>query len=192
MNKQEAADTLRHLESVQDQTRGELQAFWFPLVVFGALTLASAPFGLTGSGGAVGLFWAFAGPAGGAAVGWYYHSREQRLGVARSAVPYVITAAALLVAAFVLPALTRGDLREVVSCFAVAAAYLVFARLDRSVALAAVALVLAAVPAIALATGVERPGVVTAVISGAIFLATGLVFRRQAAHSELRRAPSER
>jgi hypothetical protein len=95
---------------------------------------------------AVATFWAMAGRFGGAAVGWYYHSREQRLGISRSGLPYIATAALLLVGAFALPALTSGRLQEVVS--AVAAAYLVFTGLERSSALAVLNVVVAVVPAV--------------------------------------------
>jgi hypothetical protein len=39
----EAMDALQEYESIRAQTRATLRDFWFPLVVFGALMLASAP-----------------------------------------------------------------------------------------------------------------------------------------------------
>ena len=98
------------------------------------------------SGPAVGIYWAVAGLLGGTAVGVYYHSRELRLGLSTPATPYVLTAGALMVGAFVLPAITSGDLQQVVSTFAVAAGYLVFAWLDRSRTLAGLAALMAVVP----------------------------------------------
>jgi hypothetical protein len=39
----EAMDALQEHESIRAQTRATLRDFWFPLGVFGALMLASAP-----------------------------------------------------------------------------------------------------------------------------------------------------
>lgn len=175
---QDAADVLRHVESVRRQARRQLDHFWFPLVVFGALTLASAPVQWLWSGPTVAVFWAVAGPLGGALVGWYYRSRELRLGIGHSATPYVLTAVGILLGAFILPALTTGDLQEVVSVFAVAAGYLVFAWLDRSVTLASLAVLLAAVAVVVLVLGVAHPGAVTAAVAGTAVLASGVASRR--------------
>jgi len=175
---QDAVDVLHHVESLRSQTRNLLQAFWFPLVVFGALTLASAPVQWVWPGAAVGVYWAVAGLLGGTAVGLYYRSRELRLGLTTSPTPYVLTAVGLLLGAFLLPAVTTGDLQEVVSTFAVAGGYLVFARIDRSRVLAVVAAVLLAVPVLVLVSGVDHPGAVNAGVVGAITLGVGLVSRR--------------
>jgi hypothetical protein len=160
------------------RTQSLLRSFWFPLVVFGTLTLLSAPVAAIGEGAVVAVYWAVAGVGGGALVGWYYHAREERLGVSRSGVPYIATAVVLLVAAFLLPAVTSGRLQEVVSAFAVGGAYLVFAWLDRSVVLAALAVTVAVVPAVALASSLEHPGPVAAAVTGLAVLLTGLAARR--------------
>ncbi len=174
---QEAVEVLRHLEDVQARTRRAVQAFWFPLVLFGALTLASVPVAFLDDGPAVAVFWAVAGPLGGAAVAWHYRRSERHVGAGRSGGLYVATAIGLLGAAFLLPAVTTGDLQDVVSAFAVAAAYLVFAWLDRSAVLAVLAAMLAAVPLVALAADLSRPGAVTAAITGAVTLAVGVAAR---------------
>jgi hypothetical protein len=175
---QDAANLLRHVDSVRSQTRSLLRAFWFPLVVFGAITLASAVVQLVSSGPAVGLFWAVAGPVGGVAVGRYYRSRQLRLGLTRPARPYILTAIGIFVAAFALPMVTHGDLQEVVSTFAVAAGYLAFAWLERTGWLVLLALLMAAIPLTVLAAGVEHPGAVTAAVTGAALVATGVISRR--------------
>ncbi len=177
---QDAIDVLRQVEAVERRTRSLMQAFWFPLVVFGALTLASAPVQWATSGAAIAVFWALAGPLGGAAVGWYYRSRELRVGLTVSPTPYIITAVGILAGTFALPMFTTGDLQEVVSVFAVAAGYLVFAVLDRSRVLAGLAAFIAAVPVLVLQSGTDEPGAITAAVIGAVVLATGLVSRRQA------------
>ena len=175
---QDAANLLRHVESVRSQTRSLLRAFWFPLVVFGAITLASAVVQLAAPGSAVGLFWAVAGPAGGVAVGRFYRNRQLRLGLTRPALLYILTAIGIFVGAFALPMFTHGDLQEVVSTFAVAAGYLAFAFLERTGWLVLLALVMAAIPLTVLATGVGHPGAVTAAITGAALVATGVLSRR--------------
>jgi hypothetical protein len=177
---QDAADVLDHVESLQRQTRSLLHAFWFPLVVFGALTLASAVVQWVWAGPAVGIYWAVAGLLGGAAVGLHYRSRELRLGLSTPATPYVLTAAGMMAGAFLLPGITSGDLQQVVSTFAVAAGYLVFAWLDRSRTLAGLAVVMALVPVVVLASGVDHPGALNAAAVGAVTLVAGLASRRSA------------
>ena len=177
---QDAADVLDHVESLERRTRSLLQAFWFPLVVFGALTMASAVVQWVWPGPAVGVYWAAAGLLGGAAVGRYYHARELRLGLSTPATPSLLTAAGLVAGAFLLPAITNGDLQQVVSTFAVAAGYLVFACLDRSRTLAGLAVVMAVVPVLVLASGVDHPGAVNAAAVGAVTLVTGFASRRSA------------
>jgi len=180
-NGEEARALLDHVESVQRQTRAALGGFWFPLVLFGALGLASVPAYFIGDGAVVAAFWAVAGVGGGVATGWYYHGRQQRLGVSQAALPYVIVAGVLFVAAFVLPALTTGRLQEVVSSFAVAAAYLVFAIFERSRVVAALAVVIAGGAVLSLASGLDHPGAVTAAVTGLSTLGVGMVARRSSA-----------
>jgi hypothetical protein len=174
---EEAAGVLRQVESLQRQTRVLLRAFWFPLVVFGAITLASTPVQWLWAGGAVGIYWALAGPLGGVGVGWYYRSRALRLGLSQPVLPYVVTAIGILLGAFILPAFAAGDLQQVISLFAVAAGYLAFAWLDRSPTLAGLAVVMAAVPALVLMSGVDHPGAIAAGLTGLALLVTGLVSR---------------
>ena len=175
---QDAADVLRHVESVRNQTRDLLRAFWFPLVVFGAITLVSAGVQWIWSGPAVGLYWAVAGTLGGVAVGRFYASRALRLGLSRPPGPYIATAVGIFVCAFALPMLTHGDLQEVVSTFAVAAGYLAFAWLERTGWLVGLAVLMAAIPLVVLATGVDHPGAVTAAATGLALMITGIASRR--------------
>jgi CHASE2 domain-containing sensor protein len=74
--------------------------------------------------------------------------------------------------------MTSGRLQEVVSAFAVAGAYLIFAWLDRSAVLAGLSAALAVVPAVALASSLAHPGPVVAVVTGLAILVTGIVARR--------------
>lgn len=180
---EDARAALEQVDRLRSDARANLRAFWFPLVLFGALTVLSALPAANGDGTGVAIFWAFAGPLGGVAVGIHAYRHEQQVGLSRPPAPFIVTAVALLIAAFALPAVTSGRVQEVVSAFAVAGAYLVFARLDRSRLLVGVSVVLAVVPALALASGIEHPGAPTAAVTGVIILATGLVARsRQQNH----------
>ncbi|MCA1674079.1 MAG: hypothetical protein LC799_18400, partial [Actinobacteria bacterium] len=170
--------TIGEVEELRRRTRGLLRSSWFPLVVFGPLMLASVPVGLLGGGPAVGVFWAVAGPAGGVAVGVYYRNRALQLGVSRSPLPYAATMAMMMVGAFVLPALTAGDLREVVSLFAIAAGFVVFAVLDRDPSLIWLGVALGAVPLLFLAVAPDAAAPTSSAVLGAAFLITGLTFRR--------------
>lgn len=182
------ARTLEEIDTLRGNTRRNLQSFWFPLVLFGTITLLSSPLFEVGDGTAVGLLWAVAGPAGGIATGIYYARRESEVGISRPAAPYVAVAVGIMAGAFLLPQLTSGDLQQVSSNFAVAAGYLCFALLERDVRVAGIAAVIAAVPLAMLAVAPDSAGLVTALVTGSVLLASGVAFRRtQAAAAPLHR-----
>ncbi|MDQ3679601.1 MAG: hypothetical protein M3378_03465 [Actinomycetota bacterium] len=171
--------TLREIEALQRRARRELRSFWFPLVLFGALSMASAPFCQIRDGVGSAVFWAVAGPAGGMATALHYRRRELQLGLYRSAWPYLGTAAAMLVGASVLPAVTSGHLQGVVSSFAVAAGYLVFAGLERSWWLVGLALVMVVVPLGFLNAAPGAACFGAAAVTGAAVLTTGAMLRQE-------------
>ncbi len=179
MKPDDAAATLLELESVRRRTRGVLRSFWLPLVVFGPLMLTSGLLALFAEGRVIGLFWAVAGPAASIATGLHYRNRERRLGLSSSPLPYVLVMVAMLAGAFILPALTSGQLRGVVSLFAIAAGYLAFAALDRELWLVWLGLALALVPLALLAVAPDLAAPGSGVILGTAFLVTGLVLRRR-------------
>lgn len=178
MERTEIEQTLEEIDGLRRTTRQTLQTFWFPLVVFGALTLASTPFYRIGDGSAVGIFWMLAGPAGGIATGVHYGRREATVGLGRPAAAYIVVAVAMMATAFLLPVVTSGHLAEVISHFAVAAGYLGFAWIERDGRLAAIAAFMVAVPLVLLAVAPGVAGVATAAINGCVLLAMGVVFRR--------------
>ena len=179
MRPEEAAAKLREIDTVRRHTRGVLRSFWFPLVVFGPLMLISGVLALFAEGPVIGLFWAVAGLAGSVAVCLHYRNRESRLGLSSSPLPYVLVMVAMLAGAFILPALTSGELRGVVSMFAIAAGYLVFAALDRELWLVWLAFALALVPLSLLSAAPDLAAPGSGVILGAAFLGTGIVLRRR-------------
>lgn len=178
MKRDDASRTLGEVEELRRQTRGLLRSSWFPLVVFGPLMLVSVPVGLVGGGPVVGIFWAIAGVVGGVAVGVYYRNRALQLGVSRSPLPYVLTMVVMMGGAFVLPALTSGHLRQVVSLFAIAAGYVVFALLDREPRLVWLGVALGAVPLLFLVVVPDAAAAASSAVLGTAFLISGLAFRR--------------
>lgn len=179
MQPDEAATTLDEIESLRRQTRRALRSFWFPLVVFGPLMLASGVLALVAEGVAIGIFWAVAAPAGTVAVWRHYRHRESSLGLSLPAMPYVVVTMAMVAGAFALPAATSGDVQEVVSVWAIAAGYAAFAALDREPWLGWLAAALALVPLVLLVTAPDLAAAGTGIVLGVCFLATGLVFRRR-------------
>lgn len=174
----EAAATLEHLEAVRHRTRRQLQSFWFPMALFGAITLLSLPFAPIADGIGAAVFWAVAAPAGVAAIAVHYHRREKRLGASQPAAPYLVTAAAMTVGAFLLPFLAPEPAREVASAFAIAAGYFAFAWIERRAQLAWLALLMAGAAAAAIVVDVEYGGLIAWGVIGAGLLAAGLHLRR--------------
>lgn len=182
MDAQEAASTLQDVEAHRGQARSDLQGMWFPLVLFGALTLVSAVVVVTAGPDWLGLFWLVAGPAGGAAIAVHSVRRERRRGVRRPAAGYVATAVAIVAGCLLLgsggAALDMPELSAFGPPVVVAAGLFAFAALERSASLAAMAGVLLALPAALFALEVEPllGTVVSAVAYGAVSLVGGLVY----------------
>ncbi|MGI8593301.1 MAG: hypothetical protein ACR2ML_02860 [Solirubrobacteraceae bacterium] len=175
---EQRAETLAELAHLRSRTRGTLRSFWFPLVLFGGLTLASAPLYAIG-GAAVGVFWLVAAPAGIVATSRYYRRRELRLGIEGPTAPYVATGIAIALAAWLTGALGGEEVSTYGPSLAIAAGTLVFAALDRSAALAGVAAgLVAAAAAVALAGVGTAAAPLLAAAFGAGYLIAGLLFRR--------------
>lgn len=170
----EAEAMLEGLQGIRRTTRRDVQSFWFPLTLFGALSLVSLP--LAGIGSAI--FWALAAPAAMVAIGAYYGRRERQLGVSGPARPYVVVSLAMVAGAFVISGLAPDRWKGVAWAFPIAAGYLAFGLIDRSRLLSGLGMFMAAVPVWAVLAGVNhRDKVVGALIAGAV-LASGLVVRR--------------
>lgn len=172
-----AASLLEQVELRRERAHADLDAFWFPLVLFGGLGLAAALLSLVTAPAALGPFWLLAGPLGGVLTARHYMRRERRLGIARAGLPYAAVAVALIVAASLVGAAGSGLVRELGPAFVVAAGYLAFAWLERSLAVAAVAL---AVGVLAAAFAIARPPAMAELAmlgTGALMLASGLAAR---------------
>lgn len=173
----DAADLIAYTENVRRRTRVALGGFWFPLILFGALTLISAPVVWRYGGASLAVFWVVSGPVGGIITGVYFWRREGRTGVTTSPLAqlaHLVVVAVLFVGAFGLPAVTDGTLREVISGIWVGLCYIAFGRIERSwvVALAGGATVAAILMLVAL-----NPAHLTfwaAIVMGTLFLGTGV------------------
>lgn len=165
----EAASALDSIRSTRAATRERLGSQWLALVVFGALTFLSAPLYDVRDGAAAALFWLAAAPIGTFVVARHRRAQLRSTGAARAGQPYARTFVALGVAFFVLSAagaLTgKGEIAVYGPPFAVGAAYLVFAALDRRISFALWGMVVAAVAILLVVIGSD---------GGAGALATGL------------------
>ena len=183
-----AADTLQAIERVRAETRANLRTFWFPLLVFGSLTLASAAAIVLAGPAAVGVYWSVAAPLGVVVTFRYYHRREQGLGLEARPAPYVATAIGMMVGCFLAGALGDQLVSSVTAMLGpnllVSAGYLVFAYLDRSLPLAGVAIVLAGTALALQATGLdaEQVGVALALGYGGASVGLGLAYRAAESH----------
>jgi hypothetical protein len=124
-----SAELLGELTRLRRQTRVTRHAYWFPLVLFGVLISASAPFYIQPGGPAVsgtvatasgpsmpllggfsgylGYYWLTALSAGLLLTMLWYRRHARQVGLATPARGYIITSAVLTVAAFLLPPLSQ-------------------------------------------------------------------------------------
>lgn len=173
---QDAALVLREVELLRRRTGSVARSFWFPLSLFGLLCVVAAPLCLL-SEVAVGIYWTFAGPAGTLVTARYFRKRESSLGVVVRRQPYVLTACSIVVAAAAIGALGHGTVRSAGPLLAVAAGYLVFARLDRSFALAVIGVTMGlAVGAVILADVHDACAMLLSVL-GVSMIAIGMTYR---------------
>ena len=172
--------TLQEIEQVRRHTRSAVHHAWFPLLLFGVLGLAAAPFCALGHGTGIGLYWLVAGPAGGIATSLHYRRRELALGAGVRGGPYWAVAAGIFLAAALSGASGSERVQTAGPMLAVALGYLAFARLERSPHVAVVAGLLALVAVAVGITGMAHGCVVLSVTFGLAFTLTGLVLRRRA------------
>lgn len=149
MDRTQAEGLAAATDEARRRARLLLSVFWLPLILFGALTVASAAVTEVAPGPAVGLLWAIGAPLATIATALWYRGRTVELGIGDDPRPYVLTAVGILVTAFALGAIGRGSVTSYAGpLLMVGLGYLVFARLQRSLALT-----IAAGVTIALAAG---------------------------------------
>ncbi len=122
------------------RTHSILAANSFPMILFGVLALASAPVAEAWSWPAIAVLWLVGAPLASVATGLWYRSRDLEHGVAANAWPFIATAVGILVGATALGIVGRGSaLSYAGPLFVIGLGYLIFARLERSVPVAAMA-----------------------------------------------------
>jgi hypothetical protein len=155
-------DTLDAIAAAKKHTRHARQAYWLPLVLFGVIIIGSVPLYVQPSQAAGGfhpsprpgwpaIYWLIAIPLGYLAVAAWYSFRGHRRGVTTSTGAYVAAGVGFVVvvmvgAANVYVGTNVGDLvvRGLTPTLAIAAGFGVLAWLERSLTLAAIATVFAA------------------------------------------------
>lgn len=183
MDTRRAAQTLEQLEGLRARTRADLGSAWFPLVVFGLLTLASSPVRLLAGPEAFGMYWTVAGLAGGAVVGGYYAIGQRRKGIRAPCGWPLLIAVVILAGTLGLGwyggTAGRPLLAAVGPPLVVAGGYLLFAWLSRDLLLIAVFLSLAGLTGALLLGGVDPPRLTVAltIAYGGAFTLTGLGYR---------------
>lgn len=178
MRQDEALETVQQVRRVNRRTTSVLQEFWFPLIVFGLLTMASSPFYYLLDGAGVGIFWLIAAPVGATLTARHYRNRQLETGLETGALPYLITAAAIVVGCFVTGVV--GGIEDIEALeqlgppIVIATGYLVFAFLERSVTVACVSIMLAGLAVAIRALDVSEPFLVTNLALGLVLTVTGL------------------
>jgi len=145
MQPTDASDLIQRTERARRRTRSILRAGWFPLILFGALTIGSASVAEAAPGRVLGLYWLVGAPLATLVTALWYWRREEALGVSGEGRAHVAAGVALLVAASAVGWLGHGEpLGYAAVTLVIGAGYAVFAYLDRSRVMAGFAALLAA------------------------------------------------
>lgn len=173
----EAVETIIELELVRTRVRDDLAPFsavWFPLAVFGVLTVGSALAAAWAGGSALGPFWLVGAPLGLVLVWRHYAGLGRRLGVAASGGRGIFAVGTVLAFATYAAGALLG---AVGPAYALAVGYVAMAWLARSRLMGALGLGLGAVT-LALDLGdASRLDVLLPALFGPALLVAGLVSR---------------
>lgn len=141
MESYDAQKLVGEVNKQRGRARKELNASWFPLVVFGTVGLFGALVTATHVPPAIFALWIAAWPLGMVATAIYYGRRVQRIGLSAPPLPFIVTGLCLGLGAFLLGWLGRDTpVGYAGPLFVIGAGYLVFARLQRSLLEGALAL----------------------------------------------------
>lgn len=189
MRQEDAVDLLDQVARVRRSTRLSVGALWFPLVLFGFLSLVSGAVSWRVGADALGAYWLVAAPIGSVATSLFYRRRERRVGLEMPAGPALLAVAVIILGAFGTGALGGALGAETLSAVGpplfVSIGYLMFARLERSLLLGGVAAGLA-VTALAVAVAgmaAAEAATLLAVVYGVTLMLTGLAYRIRAGQS---------
>lgn len=176
-----AATTLREVERVRGATRESLDPGWVPYLVFGLLTMLSAPFTQIGDEGVEGLYWLVAGPVG-LVITWHlYRAREFRIGVLDRQ-EYLLAAivAGMVIGATLVGWFADDQLSEAGWMFPIGAGLLAIGALEESPVDAGIGLGLVAAAGALVAVDPAQPATWAAVLGGLILLAGAFATRARA------------
>lgn len=134
----DARRTAEFVDSVTEATRSQLTLFWYPMTAFGLVSLGAAVVAVLVSPSVLVVYWAVAGIPASIATAIHYSRRESEMGLERSAVPYLFAAALLTLGVFGLPFLIENEPGWAIALW-LGGGYGLFAYLERSPIVAAVA-----------------------------------------------------
>lgn len=181
METQTARELISDVEGIRRRSRARASTMWFPLVLFGTLSVASAGVVLAYGGDALGLYWWVVGPVAGVATAAHAMWRGRRVGVETRWGPYVALGVTILAGTSAMGAggaLVGWPMMSAVGpSLVVSGGLVLFAYLERSPLLGMLA-VLLAVLAVLLpigGVGAEPAAALLAVVYGVVFVTTGLV-----------------
>jgi hypothetical protein len=136
MERTAAQALLRDAERLRRRARGDRHASSVPLLIFGGLTVISAPLTLPRLFPWGDVFWMLAGPAGFLVTGWWYRRQQTRSGIGEGRGSWTVAGVSILLGLALLPVVWIAPLPIV------GAGLLVLAILQRNRYLAAWAAVL--------------------------------------------------
>lgn len=183
----DASAVLAHLRQVQRRASSRLPGMWFPLLLFGALSLLSIPVVVWLGLGWYNLFWGVAGPTGGLLTALFYALAGRRIGLEVPAVPYLVALVVIVAGAAVAGAvggiIDEPRLSVAGPPLAVAAGLLLIARQTRSVALVWLAGIVGAVD-IGLLAASSAPTLIAVTVGfaygvPALVVGLGVVWRKR-------------
>jgi hypothetical protein len=181
MDRAMAADNLQTIESARSATRSMLDDGWFPLQLWGAIVLMSAPFTQIAGGDAVGWFWTPAAFVGVFFTFRYFKLRSESTGlVSRHKTAYIVTSLSLAIGSMVLGIAGDGGMLSAYGpVLVIAAGLAVFAALDRSSLLAVSAMTMTLLGALLIAFEPARATLWSAIGEGLILILTGFAAMRR-------------
>ena len=169
-----AAETLRHVDHVRHDTRRLMNAAWFPMLLWGAIVLASAPIALASDTASV-IYWIVAAPAGLLLTIAFFRRRSSEHGlIPRYRKAYPAVGVGIALASGVLGGAGGETVSAVGPLYAVAAGMLVLAALGRVPLFAGASLALIVAATSIVVADPRDPHVVAALVEGTLLAGSGL------------------
>jgi hypothetical protein len=103
MERTAAQALLRDAERLRRRARGDRHASSVPLLIFGGLTVISAPLTLPRLFPWGDVFWMLAGPAGFLVTGWWYRRQQTRSGIGEGRGSWTVAGVSILLGLALLP-----------------------------------------------------------------------------------------